>query len=112
MACAGSRGRGRQLLPWSCQYCSKMDLDRAMEWVQIARPELVAWSKTWGAIVMRAVMGKFEEEEGHGAMDTGEDGAIYGEDGVEGWKARMAVVCSRLPWKNQLGVMEDSEDEY
>lgn len=83
-------GETHGLYPLSTRDCAEVDLDRVMEWVQTARSELVAWSKTWGAIVMRAVMGKFDNEEWNKAIDA--------EDEVD-WKEGMAVVCSQLPWK-------------
>lgn len=95
LAAGGEEG----LSLWSCENCSKVELDRAMEWVQTARPDLVAWSRTWGPMVMRAVMGRFGDADADG--EGGGQGEGQGQEAIDsegkGWKGRMVELCLRLP---------------
>lgn len=53
---------------------------------------------------MTAIMGKFEEEEKHDSE------AIDEEDKVGGWEARMMVVYTRLPYRDDAKDQEVWED--
>lgn len=94
-AVAGGGGRG--LSWWRCKEVGWGEVAGAVGWVLERRPAVVAWCRTWGAELVRGLMGVFLVQ---GGVAGGGGGGAGGEEEVRGgreWRRRVLELCNRMP---------------
>lgn len=107
----GGAGGGRKaggLGMWRGKEVSWGDLGAAVGWAGERDPGRVAWARTWGAVLVRGLMGVFDVEGGVGV------GGRVGVQGVQGvqeeevrevvaWRGRVVALCNSMPRRAAAG---------
>lgn len=91
MAAGGLSG----LALWKTKEVGWGGVEGAVMWVMEARPELVAWCRTFGAVLVRGCMGVFEAPGGVGVEVVRER---------EEWGRRMVGLCNWCPRRGEAVV--------